>query len=985
MTKAELSESIRQFQMRWRGKGQEDEDSNKYWLDFFISVLDYPTVLQDNYVNFEKKVIVDGHTKRIDAYIPETKVLIEQKTVGKKLDAKIHNSGDIDLTPYEQAKRYNDNLPYDEKARWIVTSNFEEIWIYDMNMRVPEPVKVHLLELSDKTQLFDFFYNKDINNVTDEVKVSVEAGDIVGKIYDAFLEQYGNAPTESDLQNLNKLCVRLVFCLYAEDAGLFANNAFHDYLLSWDVKKMRIGIKQLFEVLNTPVEDRDKFMDAQLAAFPYVNGDLFRETVEIPQITEKIKELLIVKASENFDWSKISPTIFGAVFESTLNVETRRKGGMHYTSIENIHKVIDPLFLDELQAEFDSIVYDNSQNQEEFRKQIKEIENEVSKKYLELSKIEDAKERQIRFVELKENERAKKADIKSLRIKSGKSAADKKRELERLQNKLASLTFLDPACGSGNFLTETYMSLRRLENSIIEELKGNGQITMMEISNPIKVSIQQFYGIEINDFAVSVARTAMWIAESQMMEETKSIVYFQDDFLPLEAYTNIEEKNALRMDWNDVVSSFKVNYIMGNPPFIGGMYMSEMQKGEIREIFNEVKGAGELDYVCAWYKLAAEYMLGTKIRAAFVSTNSICQGEQVLSFWKYMMQRYNIHIDYAYTTFVWNNEAKGQARVHCVIIGFSGVNVTDVKKVLYEGNGKIKICENISPYLTDTPNYFIESRSTPLCNVPAMRFGSMPRDGGGFVLSAEEREELIKSEPLAEKWIKPYIGAAEFLKNKERYCLWLVDAEPGEINKCPSVKKRIEFVRQFRSKSKAAGTRKFALTPTVFCQIAQPDTNYIMVPKTSSGKRHYLPLGFKDKDTIASDLVFLIPDAGLYEFGVLMSNVHNAWMRVVAGRLKSDYRYSKDIVYNNFPWCNPTAEQKEKIEQTAQSILDVREKFSNSSLADLYDPLIMPAELRKAHQENDKAVMKAYGFDIKTTTAEICVDKLMRMYDELVK
>lgn len=984
MTKAELAESIRQFQMRWRGKGQEDEDCNKFWIDFFISVLDYPTVLQDNYVNFEKKVVVDGHTKRIDAYISETKVIIEQKTIGKKLDAKIHNSGGVDLTPYEQAKRYNDNLPYNEKARWIVTSNFEEIWIYDMDMRVPEPIKVHLLELSDKKQLFDFMFNKDIKKVTDEIKVSVEAGNIVGSIYDAFLEQYGAEPSERDLQNLNKLCVRLVFCLYAEDAGLFQNNAFHDYLLTWDVKQMRVGIKQLFEVLNTPVEQRDKFMDAQLASFPYVNGDLFKENVEVPLITDKIKELLIGKASENFDWSKISPTIFGAVFESTLNADTRRKGGMHYTSIENIHKVIDPLFLDELQAEFDSIVYDNSQSQAEFRKQIKEIEADVAKKYAELSKITDSDERQRRFVEMKEEESAKRSAVNSLRRRSGKNEAEKRRELEKLQEKLASLTFLDPACGSGNFLTETYMSLRRMENLIIEELKGNGQITMMEMSNPIKVSIQQFYGIEINDFAVSVARTAMWIAESQMMEETKRIMYFQDDFLPLETYTNIVEDNALRIDWKEVVSADKVNYIMGNPPFIGGMYMSEKQKAEIRDIFNDVKGAGELDYVCAWYKLATEFMLGTQIRASFVSTNSICQGEQVLTFWKYMMERYNIHIDYAYTTFVWNNEAKGQAKVHCIIIGFSGVKVTNVTKTLYENNGESKVCQNISPYLTDTPNYFIESRSTPLCDVPAMRFGSMPRDGGGFVLSAEEREILIKTEPLAEKWIKPYIGADEFLNNKERYCLWLLNAEPGEINKCPTVKKRVEFVRQFRSDSKAAGTRKFAQTPTVFCQIAQPDTNYIMVPKTSSGKRNYLPLGFKDKDTIASDLVFLIPDAGLYEFGVLMSNVHNAWMRVVAGRLKSDYRYSKDIVYNNFPWPTPTVDQKEKIKQTSQAILDARALYPKSSLADLYDPLIMPSELRNAHQENDRAVMKAYGFDIKTTTAESCVAELMRMYQELV-
>jgi hypothetical protein len=457
------------------------------------------------------------------------------------------------------------------------------------------------------------------------------------------------------------------------------------------------------------------------------------------------------------------------------------------------------------------------------------------------------------------------------------------------------------------------------------------------------------------------------------------------DFLPLKTNANIVEGNALQIDWEQVVAKNELNYIMGNPPFVGGMYMNETQKCEIRNIFDGVKGAGEMDYVCGWYKKAAEYMRGTNIKSAFVSTNSICQGSQVITFWKNIIESYTIHIDFAYKTFVWNNEAKGQARVHCVIVGFSGKNTlsTTSKRTLFTDSETYKTCEHISPYLTDNEVCFIEARSTPICNVPPIRFGSMPRDGGGFVLTPEEREELIKTDPLAEKWIKPYVGAEEFLKNKKRYCLWLVNAEPGELKKCPNVMKRVEYVRDTRASSKAAGTRKFASTPTLFCQIAQPDSDYIIVPKTSSGKRRYIPMGFMDKNTIASDLVFLIPDAGLYEFGVLMSNVHNSWMRLVAGRLKSDYRYAKDIVYNTFPWCTPTPEQRKAIEQTAQGILDARAHFAESSLADLYDPLTMPPELQKAHSANNKAVMQAYGFNIRDTSEEDCVAALMKMYQDM--
>ena len=516
-----------------------------------------------------------------------------------------------------------------------------------------------------------------------------------------------------------------------------------------------------------------------------------------------------------------------------------------------------------------------------------------------------------------------------------------------------------------------------------------GQIVMRGLGADfagIKVSISQFYGIEINDFAVTVAKTALWIAESQMMKETETIISIPLNFLPLKTNAYIMEGNALRTDWETIVPKSKLNYIMGNPPFLGGMYMSEIQKGEIRSIFPDVIGAGEFDYVTGWYCKATEYISSKNIHCAFVSTNSICQGSQVITFWKYLIEHYHVHIDFAYTPFVWNSEAKSQAKVHCVIVGFSRTMSSNNCR-LFSSAGNYKQCAQISPYLTDSPVVFVESRSTPICNVPKMRFGSMPRDGGGFILTAEEKTALLQSEPLAAQWIRPYVGATEFLNSKERYCLWLVGADPGEINKCPTVKKRVEFVRDFRASSKAAATRKFASTPTLFCQIAQPDSTYIIVPETSSGKRRYIPLGFMDKDTIASNLVFLIPNAGLYEFGVLMSNVHNSWMRLVAGRLKSDYRYAKDIVYNNFVWCTPSPEQKRRIEQTAQGILDARKLYPKSTLANLYDDVLMPPELRKAHQANDRAVMDAYGFTKGTaarTSESACVAELMKLYQQKV-
>lgn len=788
MTDAEQREAARQFANKWKGRGREDEDGRSYWIDFLSNVLGMENVTDR--VEFEKKVVVDGNTKRIDVYIPETHVLIEQKSLGKALDHKIMNSGSIELTPYDQAKRYNDNLPYDEKARWIITSNFSDIWIYDMNARVPEAVKISLDEIPSKYPLLDILIKKDVQKISHEMEVSIKAGDIVGLLYEAFLKQYKipevkakeetieqKEKREHKLKSLNALCVRIVFCLYAEDAGIFGKrNIFHDYLKAYEVKDCRRALLELFKVLDTPVSERDEYLEEDLAQFPYVNGGLFSdETIEIPPLTEEIKELLLTKASEDFDWSDISPTIFGAVFESTLNPETRRSGGMHYTSISNIHKVIDPLFLDELQTEFHEIL---------------------------------------------------KIQVQKTKVK----------RLDEFQNKLASLTFLDPACGSGNFLTETYLSLRRLENEVIREKVG-GQMTLGDVHNPIRVSIQQFYGIEINDFAVTVAKTALWIAESQMMEETKNIVYgFNDDFLPLKTYVNITEGNALRLDWNNVISKSRLNYVMGNPPFVGARWMNKDQKKDQKKdmeyVFQGIKDFGNLDFVTAWYKKASDYILNTDICVSFVSTNTITQGEQPAIFWKPLFEM-GIHINYAYRTFQWDSEANLKAHVHCVIVGFSHVQ-NNRKKILFDVDGVPHSAKNINAYLIDADNVFVASRKHPICDVPEIGIGNKPIDGGYYLFEKDEMVNFVKKEPKATNYFHPWYGAREFINQKPRYCLYLGNCVPSELRKMPECMKRVEAVREYRLNSTSAGTRKIADNPTRFHVSNFPKGNYIVIPQVSS-------------------------------------------------------------------------------------------------------------------------------------------------------
>lgn len=922
MTDAERREASRQFYNKWVGRGKEDEDDRSYWLDILDRVLGVENATDR--IDFQKKVIVDGHTKRIDAYIPETRVIIEQKTLGIALDKKGHQSGGIELTPYEQAKRYNDNLPFDEKARWIVTSNFSEIWIYDMNMRVPEPVKVTLADLQSKYSMLDFLINQEQTHITQEMEISVKAGTLVGIIYDALYKQYIDPESERAQKSLNMLCVRLVFCLYAEDAGIFSSNRkmFHDYLKKYDAPDMRKALIELFKILDTKPEERDPYDTSDLSKFPYVNGGLFAdENIEIPHFTEEIKNILLSNASDDFNWSEISPTIFGAVFESTLNPETRRAGGMHYTSIENIHKVIDPLFLDELRQELE--------------------------------------------------------DIKKITVDRTKD-----NKLRAFQSKLAGLKWFDPACGSGNFLTETYISIRRLENEVLKELQ-RGQIVFGEAINPIQVSISQFYGIEINDFAVTVAKTALWIAESQMMKETEDVVHMNLDFLPLKTNAYITEGNALHIDWETIIPKYEISYIIGNPPFIGARWMNKSQKDDILSVFGKSwQGVGDLDYVCAWYKKCSDLMKGTNIRASLVSTNSITQGSAVSNIWKPLFED-GLHFDFAYRTFRWDSEAKSKAKVHCVIIGFSHAKNT-AEKYIYENNTKNAVA-NINGYLLGADSVFIEKRMKPISDVPQIALGGQAIDDGNLILTEEEKNELLSQEPQAEPFIRPYMMGKDFINRKPRYCIWLYGVEPAKIKECPLIMDRVRKVKEFREKSDRQSTLRASQTPTLFASINVCDGNYVAIPKVSSQNRRYIPMDFLPSEIIAGDKLFIMPNADMYNFGVLTSNVHMAWTRVVCGRLKSDYSYSNTIVYNNFPWPTPSGEQREKIEKTAQAILDARALYPNSSLADLYDPITMPPELLKAHVQNDKAVMQAYGFSIKDTSEADCVEALMKMYEQLTK
>ena len=923
MTAAQQQKAAKEFAAYWQGKGYEKGESQPFWLSLLRDV--YGVEHPEQFIEFEDQVHLD-HASFIDGYIPATRVLIEQKALGKDMKKGIRQSDGSLLSPFQQAKRYITELPLSKHPRWVITCNFSTFFVYDMERPQGEPEVIELADLEKEYYRLQFLVDTGSDHIQREMQVSIAAGEIVGLLYDAFAKQYADPESEHALKSLNKLCVRLVFCFYAEDAGIFGRKGmFHDYLAAFDTRGMRRALVELFKILDTEPQNRDPYLkddNPDLAAFPYVNGGLFAdEDIEIPPFTDEIRDLILTKASEDFNWSEISPTIFGAVFESTLNPETRRHGGMHYTSIENIHKVIDPLFLDDLKKELDEIC--------------------------------------------------------AITVERTKAV-----KLRTYQRKLASLTFLDPACGSGNFLTETYLSLRRLENRVLLEL-AHGQVAMYSPSeSPIQISISQFYGIEINDFAVTVAKTALWIAESQMMKETEKILLVPLPFLPLKTNAYIVEGNALRMDWETVVPKAKLNYIMGNPPFVGKKEQTKKQKAELMALYRpETKGVGNLDYVTGWYVKSSKLMEHTAISAAFVSTNSITQGEQVPPFWKELISLH-AHIDFAYRTFRWDSEASLKAHVHCVIIGFS-VAANSAKKRLFASN-QVQYVSNINPYLVDAPTILIESRNKPICQAPDISYGSMPIDDGHLILDKDAVEELLHENPANAKFIRQYAGGAELIQGKKRWCLWLVEASPRELKQSPMIRQRIDAVARFRQSSHRPQTLALAATPTLFGEIRQPSTLMLAIPKVSSEGRRYIPISYISPEIIVNGSALIVPGATLYHFGILISNVHMAWTRVVCGRLEMRYQYSGAIVYNNFPWPTPTDAQKAKIEQTAQAILDARALYPDSSLADLYDDLTMPPELRKAHQNNDRAVMQAYGFDVKTTTESACLAELMKLYQQKV-
>ncbi len=888
--------NVKRFVKQWSSRGYEKGDAQPFWLSLLRDVFDIAE--PETFISFEVP-IPHGF---IDAFIAETKVLIEQKSSSVSL-----NDPEIFL----QAVRYNNALNYSRKARWIITCNFREFRVFDMDKRYPErdPLIISLFELPKRFKELSLIVEPQ-SRLSIEHELSIKAGAIVAKVYDGLRAQL-KVTTPKSLSDLNKLCVRLVFCLYAESIDVFGKHKiFRDYLRG--SRNIRQDLIELFKVLDTPTDKRSPYLDDTLKKFPYVDGGLFKDAIDFPNFTPDIKRLLLDEASSNFKWEDISPAIFGTVFESTLGDEVRRSGGMHYTSTENIHKVIDPLFMDDLRDEF--------------------------------------------------------------------AKAKTRKKLIELQDKIAALKFFDPAAGSGNFLTETYLSLRRLENDILKELLGS-QITLGELVDPIKVSIQNFYGIEINNFAVTVAQTALWIAELKMKRETEEIVHKGLELFPLKTYSNIHEANALHLDWQTIAPA--ADYIISNPPFVGASMMTAAQKSDAVKIFGKLKLSNSIDYVGAWYHKAAKLMTGTTIKAAFVSTNSITQGEQVAPLWRKLFDAYNMQIIFGRRTFKWDSESFHKAAIHCVVIGMAD-KALHVDKKIFDGE-EVLPANNINPYLVDAPTTFIESRAKHLQPfVPRMIHGSMPIDKGNFTLTADERKALLRREPALAKFVYRYVGGNEFINNIERYCLWLVEAAPNELRN-KELHRRIEAVKIFREKSSAAPTRKAAEIPHLFFHVCQPTTDYILIPQVSSERRRYIPMGFLTPDIIANSQALIVPGATVYHFGVLTSSIHMAWMRAVAGRLKSDYRYSGSVVYNNFVWAEPSDSQRAAIEATAQNILDVRAKYPKATLADLYDEVTMPADLRAAHKKNDRAVAAAYGFENLLDDESAIVAELMKLYEALTK
>lgn len=869
----EIKDRALNFSKEWADTSNEEADAKPFLVEFF-NVFGISSKRVSTFEHRVKKL--DDKDGYIDLLWKGT-ILIEMKSRGKNLDK-----------AYQQAKDYTHGLKQHELPKYILISDFENFRLYDLEE--DKTVDFKLNDLVNNVQHFGYILGYQKKVYKEQDPANIKAAELMGKLHDRLEEiGYTGHPLEVYL-------VRILFLLFAEDTTIFNKQQFQEYIeqrTAKDGSDLASKLQELFQVLNTPKENRFKNLDEQLADFPYVNGKLFEENLPTASFDTKMRQALLDCCY--IDWSQISPAIFGSMFQSVMNPKERRNLGAHYTSETNILKLIKPLFLDDLWKEFESI-------------------------------------------------------------------KDNKNKLPEFHKKLSTLKFLDPACGCGNFLVITYRELRLLEIEILRALNKSGQ-RVIDVRDIIWLDVDMMCGIEYEEFPARIAEVAMWLIDHQMNMQISNEFGQYFVRLPLKKAAKIVHGDALETDWENVVSKNELSFILGNPPFIGSKIMKQSQRDQIVKQFDNADGSGVLDYVTGWYIKAAKFIQGSKIKVAFVSTNSIVQGEQTSILWGQMLNKYNIKIHFAHRTFKWSNEAKGNAAVYCVIVGFANYDTNNKSIFEYEdikGEAHELKVKNINPYLVDAKDLLINKSSNPICNVPKMSFGNMPLDGGHLLLSEEEKNEFILKEPKAEKFIKPLISAYEFLNGGNRYCLWLVDVEPSELKQMPEVLKRAELVKKFRLESKAPSTQKFAATPTLFRDRNRPET-FIVVPRVSSENRKLIPMGFFDKNSIVSDTCMSIPNGTIYHFGILMSTMHMAWVKSVCGRLESRYRYSKDIVYNNYPWPeNPTEKQIKAIETAAQKVLDARTEFPKSSLSDLYDPLTMPPVLIKAHNELDKAVDLAY-------------------------
>ena len=881
----EIQDRAAEFASKWQGETYEKGESQSFWSDF----LSIYGVDRRRHGAFFEYAIKKGSGKQgfIDMFWPG-KLLAEQKSGGKDL-----------AKAGIQAYEYLETMPDHDLPEAVVVSDFATFQFIHLDTR--EKVEFKLEDLPKHVKLFGFLINQASKHLAEESPVNRQAAESMANLHNQLRDD------NYEGHDLEVLLVRLVFCMFADDSGIFDHGVLQDYLLnrtSEDGSDLGPRLMQIFEALNTPVEQRQSSLDETIASLPYVNGGLFAEPLRTPYFTSAMRSELLI--AMRLDWSKVSPAIFGSMFQGVMDEKERRNLGAHYTSEKNILRVIKPLFLDDLYAEF--------------------------------------------------------------AVANAAGPRKKFEELRKLQDKIADLKFLDPACGCGNFLVITYRELRKLEHKIVAILAKNIDQQDMFASagegvGSLKVNVDQMYGIEIEEFPSLIAQTALWLTDHQMNMEYSHQSGRMFKRLPLTTSATIVNESALTIDWKEVIAPDNLDYILGNPPFLGKQYQTKEQKEAFAEVWSGVNGAGVLDFVTAWHKKAAEYIQNTNIRVALVSTNSVSQGEQVGILWNELYSK-GVQLDFAHRTFKWNNDAKGIAAVHCVIEGFSARGISQKRIFDYpdiKGEPIESFAQNINPYLVDAQSVTLQKRRKPLCDIPEMSYGSMPNDGGNLLLSQAEVGDLIQHEPEARKWVYRFVMGNEFINSISRYCLWLVDISPQELRNLPLVAGRIQAVRETRLASTRLATQGLATTPSLFGEIRQPSSRYLAIPCVSSENRDYIPIDFLDADVIAGNKVFTVQNANLYTFGILTSRIHMAWMRTVAGRLKSDYNYTNQLVYNNFIWPETSEAQKAEISNLAQNILDTRAEFPDASLADLYDPLTMPPSLAKAHKTLDKAVDKLYG------------------------